>query len=78
MVTILKMKPGLCFEMIEAKIVFWLKKKYIYIYIYIYCIYYIYIYIYLVGIICMGGDFNIAPGNVLDRMPPKNLHVTCY
>lgn len=25
------------------------------------------------GIICIGGDFNIAPDNMLDRMPPKKI-----
>lgn len=24
------------------------------------------------SVLCMGGDFNIAPDNMLDRMPPKN------
>lgn len=24
------------------------------------------------GLICIGGDFNIAPDNMLDLMPPKN------
>lgn len=25
------------------------------------------------GIICIGGDFNIAPDNMLDCMPPKKI-----